>query len=237
MAPSTVYNGENEHSQSLNSPSNTNSNTSGQSQQSSASVQSSSLLSIESSSLNARPSSLPVCSSSESKSIDDILLLPKAKKNFKQTRVGLTSNAQYVTASPFLKKLRERKALRDERERKKEITKIKSKPKQSKPKSKSKSKSKSKLKSKPKVRTPANRKQTVAVRSRPQFQAQLDNDTSTNSESDVDECSCGICDVKYGTDDKLWIECNECTLWFHTSCVHIDDQCIPDVFLCFDCHT
>ena len=159
MAHSTVYNGEKEHSWSLNSPSNTNNNASGQSPQSSASVQSSSLLSIQSSPLNARSSSLPVCSSSESKSIDDILLLPKAKMTSKQTRVGLTSNAQYVTASPFLNILHERKAMRDERERKKGITKIKSKPKQSKPKSKSKSKSKSKLKSKP------NRKQTVAARS------------------------------------------------------------------------
>ena len=46
---------------------------------------------------------------------------------------------------------------------------------------------------------------------------------------------CHVVFVVLSTDDKLWVECEECTLWFHTSCVEINAKDIPDVFLCPEC--
>ena len=43
------------------------------------------------------------------------------------------------------------------------------------------------------------------------------------------------CDIKYGTDDKAWIECEQCSIWYHPECVNISKQSIPDVFESFEC--
>ena len=46
-----------------------------------------------------------------------------------------------------------------------------------------------------------------------------------------------VCKVKYGTEleSKIWIECSNCKAWYHTSCVEVEDNNIPDVFMCFEC--
>ena len=49
------------------------------------------------------------------------------------------------------------------------------------------------------------------------------------------EYFCGVCDIKCGTDDKIWIECEQCSIWYHLECVNINKQSIPDVFACFEC--
>ena len=46
----------------------------------------------------------------QSTSVEEILVLPKARSSNKKGKVGLTHTAQYVSATPFLEKLRERKA-------------------------------------------------------------------------------------------------------------------------------
>ena len=43
---------------------------------------------------------------------------------------------------------------------------------------------------------------------------------------------CVVC--YYGTDDKLWIQCSGCDSWFHPECVNVNNENIPDVFLCMD---
>ena len=58
---------------------------------------------------------------------------------------------------------------------------------------------------------------------------------SSGEEEDDGDYFCGVCDIKYGTDDKIWIECEQCSIWFHLECVKINKQSIPDVFVCFEC--
>ena len=59
----------------------------------------------------------------------------------------------------------------------------------------------------------------------------LPSDTDSDSSSD---CDCAICGLPYGSDDKLWIQCDECKSWMHISCVDIESG-IPDVFLYDNC--
>ena len=56
-------------------------------------------------------------------------------------------------------------------------------------------------------------------------------------EDDGDECFCGVCEVQYGTEleSKIWIECSSCKGWYHTSCVQVDSNNIPDIFVCVEC--
>lgn len=195
-APSLIYNRE------ASEPPSDLSDTSGQSQQSPLSVQS---LSVHSS------------ASKSSRSIDEILVLPKSKVTSKKTRAGLTTVTQCTTESPFLDRLRERKAMREERLKKTK---------------------KPKPRSKHKIRAPKKtyQKKTASARLRTQIQQakQKEQESDANISAEEDEM-CGVCGVLYGTDNKLWIECGECTTWFHTSCVDVDDKSIPDVFLCPDC--
>ena len=118
-APSAVYCDEKEDSQSVSSQSLEN-------------------LSVVSPDHSADPPKSP---SSNSRSIDEILSLPKAQVPKKTSRAELTSTAQHVSESPFLQRLKDKKPAREEK------SKSDSNPK-SKPKSRSKSKSKSKPKSK-----------------------------------------------------------------------------------------
>ena len=188
------------------------------------------------------PGPLRSSSSCKSLSIDEILTIPKAAKaQKKKTRVGLTNTAQHVSESPFLQRLRDKKAAREEKQ---------------KPKTKSKAKPRGcKLNSKRKVRSPKTYR-SAAARMRTCSQAKrVQVDTSSNSEADEndedepeeecsvqddrqdDECFCGVCEVKYGTEleSKIWIECSNCKAWYHTSCVEVEDNNIPDVFMCFEC--
>ena len=66
------------------------------------------------------PSQSSVQSSvSNSGSVDDVLILPRPKTLSKNSRAGLTTTTQCTTDSPFLQKLKGRKAMRVEREREK----------------------------------------------------------------------------------------------------------------------
>ena len=47
-----------------------------------------------------------------------------------------------------------------------------------------------------------------------------------------DEVMCPICNQDVG---GLWICCDECNTWFHTSCLRISSQNIPDVYVCVSC--
>ena len=94
-APSTVYAVYNEASKPPTSPA--------QSQHSS---------SMQSLSLQKSTPSKSLSSCSDATSIEEILALPRARVVSKRTRAGLRSNAQYVSGSPVLKQLREKK--RDE---------------------------------------------------------------------------------------------------------------------------
>ena len=73
-------------------------------------------------------------------------------------------------------------------------------------------------------------KQAVSGRSRC-TKLPLPSDTDSDSSSD---CDCAICGLPYGSDEKLWIQCDGCKLWMHTSCVDLESD-IPDVFLCDNC--
>ena len=48
-------------------------------------------------------------SSTDSTSIEEILALPRVKEAPKKTRVGLTTEAQYVSGMPFLNRLRSKR--------------------------------------------------------------------------------------------------------------------------------
>lgn len=53
-----------------------------------------------------------------------------------------------------------------------------------------------------------------------------------------EEFWCSVCSIKYTekTDlEELWIECGVCLNWFHTSCVGIDENLIPEIFTCSTC--
>lgn len=131
----------------------------------------------------------------------------------------MTTTAQYTTESPFLERLKERKAKREDREKKT---------------SAKKTKPKSRPKSARKIRSPKKtykRKKTASARLRDKIQQEQD------ESSEDEDVPCGVCGVIYGTDDKVWIQCSECELWFHTSCVNIDEGSIPDVFMCPDCES
>ena len=162
---------------------------------------------------------------SKSLSMDEILTIPKAaaKAQKKKTRVGLTNTAQHVSESPFLQRLRDKKAAREEKP---------------KPKTKSKAKARSrKLNSKCKVRSPKTY-HSAAARMSTRSQAkhvQVNTDKNEDSEDEPEEecsvqddrkddkCFCGVCEAKYGTEleSKIWIECSNCKAWYHTSCVEV----------------
>ena len=97
---------------------------------------------------------------------------------------------------------------------------------------------KPKSKPKPRIRSPKKaynvRKKTAAARLIAQSKEIQDSDVTVSSEDD-DEVPCGVCGVMYGTDDEVWIQCSECGLWFHITCVEISKKSVPDVFLCPDC--
>ena len=92
---------------------------------------------------------------------------------------------------------------------------------------------KQKPRSKAKIRSPKRtyKKKTVAARLLTRsIQLQQSEEESATSAEQEDDAPCGVCGVKYGTDNDVWIECSDCSLWFHTSCVDIDEKCIPDGF-------
>ena len=89
-----------------------------------------------------------------------------------------------------------------------------------------------------KVRFPKKcyRKKTAAARVRAQARKDVGTEDSSNIDSDEEgEYPCGMCDAIYGTDEELWISCDTCKLWFHTSCVNIDEGDVPVEFLCPKC--
>ena len=98
---------------------------------------------------------------------------------------------------------------------------------------------KPKPRSKAKIRSPKRtyRKKTAAAQNKKTTSARktaarlLARSIQSEEESaeQEDDVPCGVCGVKYGTDNDVWIECSDCSLWFHTSCVDIDEMCIPDV--------
>lgn len=211
-APSVIYSGDQSVDASSLSSSSKSGPSPGSSQQSVVSV----------------PSvSSPSLQDSSTKSVDDLFILPKPKSVSKRTRTGLTTTAQCTTESPFLKRLQEKKAMREEKSQKKTAKKTKKKP-------------KSKPKPKPRIRSPKKaynvRKKTAAARLIAQIQQSKEiQDSDATVSSEDDEVPCGVCGVMYGTDDKVWIQCSECGLWFHITCVEISKKSIPDVFLCPDC--
>ena len=152
-------------------------------------------------------------SSHSQTSIDDILVLPKTKVS-KSTRAGLTSTAQCVSESPFLQRLRQRKL-----EKQAKCSKLKPK-----------SRSKAKPKKMPPKRC-VKRRQAATAR----ILARDQNADTSSSEDENEEYFCGVCHIKYGADDEVWIQCNNCATWYHTTCVEVDIDNIPDVFLCFEC--
>ena len=146
----------------------------------------------------------------------------------------VTNTAQHVSESPFLQWLRDKKAAREEKQ---------------KPKTKSKAKPQGhKLNSKRKVRSPktysaAARMRTRSQAKRVQVNTEADEnegsedkpeeDCSVQDDQEDDKSFCGVCEVKYGTEleSKIWIECSNCKAWYHTSCVEVEDNNIPDVFV------
>ena len=198
--------------------------------------------------------SLSECSSSPSKqcsttrsarsaSIDSILVLPKAKtaSTTTRTRANPTSLAQCITDSPFLTGKKANKQAMLEKERKKKQGEEKKAEREQKKKEKQLQKGRRKKKTTPKrkIRSPKKyyRKKTAAARVRAQARKDLDTEDSSNTDSDEEgEYPCGVCDAIYGTDEELWISCDNCKLWFHTSCVNIDEGDIPDEFLCPECN-
>ena len=179
------------------------------------------------------PDSLRSPSSCGSKflSIDEILtILKAAAKAQKKIRVGLTNTAQHVSESPFLQRLRDKKTAREEKQ---------------KPRMKSKAKSQDhKLNPKRKVRSPKTYRSAAAhmvTHSQADSKAKADTledepEVQYDREGD-DECFCGVCEVEYGTEleSKMWIECSNCKAWYHTFCVEMEDNNIPDVLMCFKC--
>ena len=118
-------------------------------------------------------------------------------KKCQKSRVGLTSEAQYVSGTPFLNQLCSKR---------KEQVKGRSKP----------AKKSSKLCS-PKV---SYRKRTAAARLREKMCKKPQRVLTNESEEENQDSFCGVCSVLYGTEDKLWIQCNCCDSWFHTECVN-----------------
>ena len=52
------------------------------------------------------------------------------------------------------------------------------------------------------------------------------------------ETKCGVCNEEYEektVEEEVWIQCDSCLLWFHTHCVSIKPDAIPDTFLCGSC--
>ena len=43
-------------------------------------------------------------------------------------------------------------------------------------------------------------------------------------------CVCGT-----GYDDQTMLDCDDCHNWFHTTCVNLDDDNLPDEWVCHSC--
>ena len=59
--------------------------------------------------------------------------------------------------------------------------------------------------------------------------------TSESSSDDDGDVPCAECGALYGSDEKLWIKCDECKSWMHTECVDLAPDAIPDLFMCENC--
>ena len=49
---------------------------------------------------------------------------------------------------------------------------------------------------------------------------------------------CGVCQALFSEEteeEEVWIGCESCDGWFHSVCVNIDLQCVPDNFFCRFC--
>ena len=141
-------------------------------------------------------------------SIDEILKLPKSSVCTPKEQ-SLTSSAQHLTDTPFLTQLKEKRNKNTKKATKRKTGKAKAKTKATKDKGQKKGQS---------------RKQ---VKEREETQ-----DSDVDSD---DEAQCGICKAPYGFDDELWIQCEHCEEWMHTTCVDIDAKSIPDIFVCMKC--
>ena len=143
-----------------------------------------------------------------------------------RTRNGLTSTAQCTTDTPFLNKLKERKTRREAQKvgMNKKISKQKLYQK----------KGKLVEKVKPGRRVWNGNKRAARWTLFHQYDKQSSASASTINEQE-DEYFCGICRV-HGNDDDVWIECEACLSWYHTTCVNVDKLSIPDEFTCDECH-
>ena len=202
---------------------------------STASVQSSPPRTTRSDSLTTRADSNPPSLSSTSESaINDILALPKAMTPAKKKRrSALTSMAQCLTDTPFIKKL---KAKSDKTKQKKGDKKKPATPKGRGTRTatkKNKIPAPRRKAATLKTHTTATEKQNPAPRKKPAPQRVPITDSSSSDE----DCECTQCGIPYSSEKttNLWIKCDYCKKWMHAHCVNISDDSIPDIFQCLEC--
>ena len=61
-------------------------------------------------------------------------------------------------------------------------------------------------------------------------------ETSQNESNTESEAECPKCGLVYGEDDSVWIQCDNCGLWWDMKCSGVSDvENIPDIFCCETC--
>ena len=58
------------------------------------------------------------------------------------------------------------------------------------------------------------------------------------SENQVTEWRCGVCEYVYEDEteeEEVWIQCDQCQVWYHVGCVNISASKLPDSFVCPIC--
>lgn len=187
------------------------------------------------------------CTSASSTSyLSEVLALPKPKMQKKKKFRGITSRAQCITDTEFLKKLEAKKQEKTDKQKAKEARKVeREKVKRMKEAEKELRKVKKgqkriqKRKGQRIIRGQRKKGETESLVKHmqklsitcPEGLSELEQDSQ--SESDAE---CPKCGQVYGEDESVWICCDSCNKWFDWKCSGLSDaKRIPDVFTCENC--
>ena len=175
--------------------------------------------------------------------LSDILSLPKPKTP-RRKRQGLNAKAKCVTDIEVLEQLKEKgkeKERKEEEKRARQLEKERKKQeKQEKKKTRQLDKEHKKSAAQKKKQTVKAKTTVVCTRSRmKQLNEQLQSLTTADSGSESEsEAECPKCGLVYGCpdDDEMWVQCDNCGLWWDLTCTELsDEENIPDTFICARC--
>lgn len=186
-----------------------------------------------------------VCSThcgSTTSSTSDILVLPKPKVPQKK-RQAVNSKASCITDTEVFEQLKAKEREKVQKEEEKRLSKLK---RQRKLERQRKKAAQSKEQSKRRRRMMKQPKRCVKPTTRRSEKALLEHfqslsldsasETSQNESNTESEAECPKCGLVYGEDDSVWIQCDNCGLWWDMKCSGVSDvENIPDIFFCETC--